>query len=486
MLFNSLKYLIFFPIVTVIYYLLPHKYRWAFLLGASYFFYMCWVPGFIVLIMISTFVDYYCARWIGAADTTANKRRFLYLTLAFNMGILLFFKYFNFFMDSFAGLMTMFGADAVPPQLRVILPVGISFFTFQSLSYTIDVYRGKRKPERHIGRYALYVSFFPQLVSGPIERAGNILPQYDTVQTFDQARIASGLRLMLWGFFKKMVVADKLALIVDPIYNSPQSHSGPALTVATILFAFQIFCDFSGYTDIAIGSARVLGIRMMQNFNRPYHAANVVDFWRRWHISLSTWFRDYLYISLGGSRVSKNRRYFNLFAVFLVSGLWHGANWTFVAWGFLHGIYIVTSHSTENLRSQIAKTIRLATIPAPVRQATAIAVTFILVTFAWIFFRAASISDALYICTHMFTGWDGFFRGNFMAKVPLEMRYDLIIGLFGIFIMETVHIIQSMKSPGAILIRLPAAIRWIVYYAFVLSILFFGEMGSRTFIYFQF
>ncbi|MCB0064655.1 MAG: MBOAT family protein, partial [Caldilineaceae bacterium] len=340
MLFNSLQFIIFFPAVVTIYFLLPHRYRWLLLLAASYYFYAAWQIEYTLLIFISTAVDYAMAHLMAQSEKLWHRRAYLGVSLLVNLGLLFGFKYFNFFNESVRATLNLFNIFYNVPAFQVLLPVGISFYTFQTLSYTIDVYRGKLAPERHFGRFALYVAFFPQLVAGPIERATHLLPQFHQPMTFNQTRIASGLRLLLWGMFKKVVIADRLALYVNQVYDHPGDHGALTLLIASYFFAFQIYCDFSGYSDIAIGAARVMGFDLMENFRQPYMARSIAGFWRRWHISLSTWFRDYLYIPLGGNRVARWRWYSNLFLVFLVSGLWHGAAWHFVIWGALHGLLV--------------------------------------------------------------------------------------------------------------------------------------------------
>ncbi|HOJ12159.1 MAG TPA: MBOAT family O-acyltransferase, partial [Clostridiales bacterium] len=350
MLFNSLEFLIFYPIITILYFILPYRARWVLLLAGSYYFYMAWRPEYIILIMISTFVSYFTGIKIGQANNKSTKKKYLNLSLLINLGLLIVFKYFNFFNDSLRTLFTQLNLPYNVPGFNLLLPMGISFYTFQTLSYSIDVYRGTMKPETHFGIFALYVSFFPQLVARPIERADRLLPQFYNKNKFDYDRVTSGLKIMAWGFFKKVVVADRLGIAVSAIYNNPVKHNSIQFIIATLFFTFQIFCDFSGYSDIAIGSARIMGFELMENFKRPYFSKSVAEFWRRWHISLSSWFKDYLYIPLGGNRVSKARNYFNLFITFLASGLWHGANWTFVVWGALHGAYIVLGRMLAPVR----------------------------------------------------------------------------------------------------------------------------------------
>ncbi len=341
MLFNSLQFLIFFPIVVSIFFLLPQKRRWILLLIASYYFYMCWKVEYIVLIIASTLIDYFVAKKMADLKEKVKRKKWLLISLLSNLGILFGFKYFNFVNANVQALFDNFNIFYGVPAFDVLLPVGISFYTFQTLSYTIDVYNGKTPVQNHLGIFAVYVSFFPQLVAGPIERSRHLLPQFYVEHKFSYDRIKYGLQQMLWGFFKKVVIADRLAIVVDGVYNNLDDYSGISLLIATIFFAFQIYCDFSGYSDIAIGSARVMGFELIDNFKRPYFSKSISEFWRRWHISLSTWFRDYLYIPLGGNRVVKWRWYYNLFITFLVSGFWHGANWTFLVWGGLHGAYLI-------------------------------------------------------------------------------------------------------------------------------------------------
>lgn len=313
---------------------MPHKYRWAWLLAASYYFYMNWNPAYAILIFGSTIITYLCSLLLEKYQTDRGKKRlFLTISLIINFGILFLFKYFNFVNETMFSVMEYLGVRWAVPNLDILLPVGISFYTFQAVGYTIDVYRGQLKAERHFGIYALFVSFFPQLVAGPIERASNLLPQFREKHVFNTSMAIDGLKLMLWGYFMKVVVADRLAVYVDAVYNNVDQHNGTSLLLASILFSFQIYGDFGGYSLIAIGAAKIMGFRLMTNFKRPYFATSIKAFWSRWHISLSTWFKDYLYIPLGGNRVSRKRHYYNLFVTFLVSGVWHGANMTFVIWG---------------------------------------------------------------------------------------------------------------------------------------------------------
>ena len=499
MLFNSLDFVFFFPLVVGVYFLTPHRYRWGLLLAASYYFYACWKAEYLVLIIASTLIDYAAGLRMGKHATRKGRRPYLILSLCSNLGILFAFKYFNFFNDSARALFDQFNLFYDVPAFDVLLPVGISFYTFQTLAYSIDVYRGKQQPERHLGIFALYVSFFPQLVAGPIERSQRLIPQFYEKHRFNRQQAVSGLQQIGWGFFKKLVIADRLAIYVNQVYNNPDLYSGWVIILATYFFAFQIYCDFSGYSDIAIGTARVLGYDLMENFRRPYFARSISTFWKRWHISLSTWFRDYLYIPLGGNRVVKWRWYYNLFMVFLISGLWHGANWTFVVWGALHGAYLVLGLMTQERRERAwqwverqlgtAQEYRAAGFAGRIRvgwlrSALAVFTTFHLVVLAWIFFRANSLSDALVLLQRMFL-----FEGDIstVAFATALGPFELAIAFGAILFMEAVHVLQERwESTSAYLSRKPRWLRWSLYYAVIFAILMFGEFSLTEFIYFQF
>ncbi len=478
MLFNSLEFVIFFPLVVILYFGLPVKWRWAMLLAASYYFYMCWRPEYIILIIASTLIDYLAGLQMGRVEKK-KRRKYLVLSLVSNLGLLFAFKYFNFFNASTRELFNHFNLFYNVPVFTLLLPVGISFYTFQTMSYSIDVYRGNIPAEKNLGIFALYVSFFPQLVAGPIERSTHLLPQFYEKHTFDYTRVTNGLKRMAWGFFKKLVIADRLAVYVNQVYNSPSDFHGIYILIATYFFAIQIFCDFSGYSDIAIGAAEVMGYRFMENFRRPYLAKSIAEFWQRWHISLSTWFRDYLYIPLGGNRVGKLRWYTNLFLVFLISGLWHGANWTFIIWGALHGFYLVFSLITAKSRNSIAKKLRLPDSPR-VHTALKCFITFHLVAFAWIFFRANSVSDAFILIKNLFH------FGSF-ENIPLSLgRSGFRIAVVSILLMEFIHLTQEKVSIIRLISRRPLWIRWACYYAILMGILFYGVFEESAFIYFQF
>ena len=487
--FNSLQFLIFFLVVISTYFLINSKYRWVLLLAASYYFYMSWNPAYILLIILSTVVDYFASLKMEKQEQKEDRKKYLLLSLFVNLGLLFFFKYYGFFNNSFSSIVQTFNMKLGLPNFDLLLPVGISFYTFQTLSYTIDVYRGDKEAEKHFGIFALYVSFFPQLVAGPIERSTRLLPQFKKKIDFDSARVTSGLQLMLWGFFKKVVVADRLALYVNGVYNNLEGLEGITLILATVFFAFQIYCDFSGYSSIAIGAARVMGFDLMTNFKRPYFAKSIPEFWRRWHISLSTWFKDYLYIPLGGNRVNKIRYYFNLFVTFLVSGLWHGAAWTFVIWGGLHGIYQIISITTVKLRKNIKDKIGINNFPTLYKW-WQIIVTFTLVNFGWIFFRANSLNDAVYVVNNLFSSLGTQLSSWTNLKAAIVgyglNQYELMLAFAVIMLMEAVHLMQRQGSVREFLNKKPLIFRWAAYYSLIIIILGFGVYGEAEFIYFQF
>ena len=398
MLFNSLQFVVFFPIVIILYFIIPHNKRWILLLIASYYFYMCWKVDYIILIMISTLIDYVCSNKMSKINEKPKRKKWLLISIFSNLGILFGFKYFNFFSQNIQTLFDNYNIFFEMPFFNVLLPVGISFYTFQTLSYTIDVYNNKTSAQKHLGVFAVYVSFFPQLVAGPIERSNHLLPQFFKKHDFNYLRVKAGFQKMLWGFFKKIVIADNLAILVDGVYNNLDNYSGLTLIVATIFFTFQIYCDFSGYSDIAIGTAKVMGFELRENFKRPYFSKSIREFWQRWHITLSTWFRDYVYIPLGGNRTVKWKWYYNLIITFLASGLWHGANWTFVIWGALHGSFLIFAIIFAQPKEKINQFIKNRNIF--LNKIFDVSITFILVAFAWIFFRSNNINDAIYVISN--------------------------------------------------------------------------------------
>ena len=490
--FNSLQYILFLALNVLLYYILPPKCRNYLLLLSSYCFYMCWNPKYALLMLLSTVITYACGLLVSGR--ALGKRR-LWLALSFvsNLSILFFFKYYNFASSLFTRLSGMLGLGISSPLFDVLLPVGISFYTFQALGYTMDVYRGDVPAERNFADYALFVSFFPQLVAGPIERSGNILHQLKEVHNFSFENIRAGVLPVLWGLFKKMVLADNLAVAVNTVYNSPGEHTGPQLILATGAFAIQIFCDFSAYSDIARGSAKMLGFELMENFRCPYLATSIQDFWRRWHISLSSWFKDYLYFPLGGSRCGRWRRILNLLIVFGVSGLWHGAALTFIAWGLLNGLYQAVSILLRPLRDRVFK---LLHVPQKAWWLTAlrVVITFSLTCLAWVLFRANSLTDAMAVYSSIF-GW--------IARLPelglsgllsaggglgLGLRALCMLGVFSVGMLFADWFICE-KSLWERLNR-GVALRYCVYFFLICAIIIFGSYGSgydpQDFVYFQF
>ena len=493
MLFNSIQFLLFFPVVTLLYFILPHRFRWMHLLIASCIFYMFFIPVYILILIFTIIIDYIAGIMIENAHG-ARRKMFLVMSLVANIGVLAVFKYFNFFITNVNELLHGLNiATHSLPLLNIILPIGLSFHTFQAMSYTIEVYRGHQKAERHFGIYSLYVMFYPQLVAGPIERPQNLLPQFRQKHFFDYDRVTSGLRLMAWGMFKKVVIADRLAIVVNGVYDHPHDYHGISVLIAMLFFSIQIYCDFSGYSDIAIGSARVMGFTLMRNFNTPYFSRSIAEFWKRWHISLSTWFRDYLYISLGGNRVGKWRAYLNQFIVFMVSGFWHGASWTFVIWGSLHGIFIIFARIIEPILKKGQLAIRLNK-EAFWFKGYEVITTFILVTIAWVFFRADSFGSAFtmfanlghglgsdlktIIHSHKILNVVGFFKG-------IELL-DWAVIVFSIGVLFVIDWMQFRMSVNEWLVRKNVFFRWSIYFSVVYFIIFLGKFGAQQFIYFQF
>ncbi len=482
MLFNSIAFLFFFPIVVILYFATPYKYRWILLLAASYYFYMCWRPEYIILIILSTLVDYFVALQMSAIAEKKDRRKWLYLSLFVNLGMLFTFKYFNFFSASVQQGFQYFNIFYNNWVFEALLPVGISFYTFQTLSYTIDVYNNKIEPERNLGYFALYVSFFPQLVAGPIERPGRLLPQFKQNFDFDYKRVVGGLKMMAWGFFLKLVVADRLAPIVNRVFNKPEKHEGFEILLAIFFFAYQIFCDFAGYSIIAIGAAKIMGYDLMTNFRRPYFSTSIREFWQRWHISLSSWFRDYVYIPLGGNRVAKWRWYYNLMITFVVSGIWHGANWTFIIWGFLHGFYLIFALITQPFKDKINNAIGLSKVPALLK-ASQIVITFILACFAWTFFRANSVGDAFLLLKNATYLESSQLSLNLLTGIsPVEIALSFLF----IFLVEIIHSIEEWANFSTPFYSQSTIIRWVSYVLIVVLIIGFGKFSASDFIYFQF
>lgn len=476
MLFNSLDFIFLYIAVTVLYFLLPHKFRWALLLAASCYFYMAFVPIYILILGFTIVIDYFAG--IIIEKSRGKKRKIaLISSLVANIGVLVIFKYYNFFNDNFSILLKDFGHQNPVPYLSILLPIGLSFHTFQAMSYTIEVYKGKQKAERHFGIYSLYVMFYPQLVAGPIERPQHILPQLHKKNQFDYQKMVSGLQLMLWGFFKKLVVADRLSLYVDSVYNHPHMHNGTTVLIASFFFAIQIYCDFSGYSDIAIGCARTMGYDLMINFRRPYFSKSIAEFWSRWHISLSTWFKDYLYIPLGGNRVSTGRNYLNLYVVFIISGIWHGANYTFILWGALHGTYTLGGLLLKPYTSKLSLKFKKS-YPKSIN-AINIFITITLVTFAWIFFRANSIDDAFTLIKNLKSIGTIPFIGDGLSNFGHS-----IIAILILFLIE--YKMEYMPQKFNLFTHQITWIRWASLLVSIFFIMLFGVFNGGQFIYFQF
>lgn len=452
MLFNSFTFLLFFPITTLLYYLIPHKLRWGYLLIVSYGFYMNWNPSYALLLIGITLVSYI----VGISVEKNRKKGIISIGIIVSLLPLIVFKYMNFINDSVFSFLDYLGIRMQIPDFKLLLPVGISFFTFKAISYMIDVYKGKILPEKNLGIYALYISFFVDLAAGPIDRADKLIPQFREHRRFLPENIVKGLKLILWGYFMKVVVADRITLYVDPIFNNLDNHSGISVLLAAALFSLQIYCDFGGYSYIAIGCGKAMGFNLMTNFERPYMANSVSEFWRRWHISLSTWFRDYVYIPLGGNRCSISRNRLNLLITFTVSGLWHGANWTFVVWGFLNGLFQI-----------IDKKLRVKSV----------ILTFILMTIAWTFFRANTIDDAIQALGMMFIP---------SGELYLPQMSLLLYIVMGITILLFCDIIWERKGRHPLLENRYIIVRFVSYIMLTVMILAFGVFDGGQFIYFQF
>jgi len=483
MLFNSFQFALFFPLVVFLYVVAPHRLRWVILLLASCVFYMAFIARYILILGFTIVIDY-CAGLVIERSEGATRRRWLIVSILANCGVLALFKYYGFFRENLAYIARALDWNYSLPALSIILPIGLSFHTFQAMSYTIEVYRGNQRAECHFGIFALYVMFFPQLVAGPIERPQNLLHQFHKRYQFDYEQTVGGLRLMLWGFFKKIAIADNAAIVAGEVFDHARSYHGAPLLIGVVMFAFQIYGDFSGYSDIARGAARILGFDLMRNFDCPYFAVSIPDFWRRWHISLSTWFRDYLYIPLGGNRTSLWRRNVNLLGVFLISGLWHGASWTFVLWGALHGFYVVVSRTTTEVRDRIYASFSRIAIVRPFVSAF---ITFMLVCVAWTFFRANRISDAFYMVGNMFVDlqYAGEDSAALLSRIALSPT-ELVLLLSGIVILLFAEWMHEHHWSLASLSIWPAPLRWAGYYAVVFWLVFFGFAGTKQFIYFQF
>ena len=448
---------------------------------------MAFLPIYILILALTIAIDYTAGLLIERTEGRKRKA-WLVMSVLSTCGVLFIFKYFNFFNSNLTRVAQFFHWNYPIGTLSLILPIGLSFHTFQSLSYVIEVYRGNYKAEHHFGIYALYVMFYPQLVAGPIERPGNLIHQFYEKHSYDDQRVMDGLKLMAWGLFKKIVIADKLAILVDQVYKDPTLYTGIPLIAGSLFFAIQIYCDFSGYSDIAIGAAQVMGFRLRDNFNRPFHSRSMAELWRRWHMSLMSWFRDYLYIPLGGNRVGKWRWYFNLLFTFTLSGLWHGASWGYVLWGGLNGCCLILSDWTKSLRGRWVQWTGFDRYPA-VHHGFQIAFTFLLFCVMFVFFRSKSLSDAFYVITHLGTGL-GSLEGvkmSFRSLYNLGLdRSELILALVSIGLMEWVETVEPLRNMRQIFSERPVLFRWGMYYVVILFLIFFGEYNDHAFIYFQF
>lgn len=491
MLFNSLDFLFFFAVITIAYFVIPHKFRWILLLVSSCYFYMSFVPIYILILAFTIGVVYFVVKFMENAEGKKRKRLLVTALLA-NIGVLAFFKYYNFLNDNLTGMLYGVGFENPIPNLSIILPIGLSFFTFQAMSYSIEVYREKQKPEKHFGIFALYVMFYPQMVAGPIERPQHLLPQFREKHTFDYQNLSAGLKLIIWGLFKKIVIADRLAIYVDTVYNNQEYHNGMTFIVATVLFSFQIYCDFSGYSDIAIGAARVKGFRLINNFSLPYLSRSISEFWSKWHISLSNWLRDYVYLPVLGStaRRFKKRTFLKVrkemwiystatFITFMISGIWHGAAWTFVMLGVVHGVYLVIGILSKRNRVKMVNRIGLNRIPRII-ETVEILKTFILVTLGYIFFRANSWEDAISIIKKIFS-----FNGSVYYH---DNDPSLIIfSISGILFLMLVEIKRKYyKGPISFFNSKIWLVRNLSYIMLIILILLVGVFDGGQFIYFQF
>ena len=490
MLFNSFSFLLFFPLVTLAYFIIPQKIKPLFLLLASYYFYACWSVKYLLLLMVSTLITYASGLLIENAKTLAKKKLWVALSFISNLGILFTFKYFLFAMDTIANIAKYFHIAFNEPQFSLVLPVGISFYIFQALSYTMDVYRDEIEAEKNVIKYALFVSFFPQLVAGPIERSSHLLPQMSEEHYFDYDRVKNGLLLMIWGFFEKLVIADRAAILSDQVFNNFSQYSSFEVVIAAVCFTMQIYTDFAGYSHIAIGAAQVLGFELMDNFRQPYFAESIGDFWRRWHISLSSWLRDYLYIPLGGNRKGTLRKCANLMIVFLASGLWHGAAWHYVVWGGIHGVYQIAEILINKIRNfQLKK-------PVEQKEGKSIQllrriVTFSFVTLAWVFFRANCCGDAIGMIARMFTQWDpwALFDGTiYQLGLSRPQFWLLILAISVLFWVDCQH--EKGRQLRKELLEKNAFWTGLLVWIGVLAIFIFGIYGpvyeAAAFIYFQF
>lgn len=482
MLFNSIDFAIFLPIVFILYWFIENrnlKFQNVLIVIASYLFYGWWDWRFLSLIIFSTLVDYLIGFSLSKQENQKKRKLLLWISILVNLGFLGFFKYYNFFLDNFVAAFSFFGKEINANSLNIILPVGISFYTFQTLSYTIDVYKRKLEPTNDFIAFSAFVSFFPQLVAGPIERATNLLPQFYNRRTFDYGKAVDGMRQILWGLFKKIVIADNCAEYANLIFNNSATYSGSTLALGALFFTFQIYGDFSGYSDIAIGTSRLFGFNLMQNFNFPYFSRDIAEFWRRWHISLSTWFRDYLYIPLGGSRGSTPMKVRNTFIIFIVSGFWHGANWTFIVWGALNAFYFLPLLLTKNNRANLDIVAQGKYFPS-IKELSLIFSTFCLTVFAWIFFRASSITHAISYISEILS--PSLFT---LPKFAGMTKALITIVIVFVFILIEWFGREQQYAIAKSFLRSKRSIRW-SYYLVIVFLIFWLQGDKQGFIYFQF
>ncbi|MFT4524583.1 MAG: alginate O-acetyltransferase complex protein AlgI [Bacteroidia bacterium] len=479
MFFNSIDFALFLPIVFILYWFVTNrslKLQNLLIVGASYFFYGWWDWRFLSLILFSTIVDYLVGLGLKKENDKTKRKALLWTSILVNLGFLGFFKYYNFFLDNFVSAFSFFGTEIKADSLNIVLPVGISFYTFQTLSYTIDVYKGKLAPTKDFISFSAFVSFFPQLVAGPIERASNLLPQFYKQRQLSYANWTEGLNQILWGLFKKIVIADRLAIVVNEIYNYPDEYHGFALILGTVFFAFQIYCDFSGYSQIAIGTAKLFGFDLMKNFDMPYVSRSLGEFWRRWHISLSTWFRDYVYIPLGGNQTSKSSWYLNILIVFVVSGFWHGAKWNFIIWGAIHGVFLILESAFKHIKlpkNLVVYAFQTITI-------------FTVVCFGWIFFRANSLGDALYILNDLTTLSNYSLSQISLYMIPTVKNTVFAADIFLSIVFVGMLVLVEFLRAEDYFYRLSYRYRLPVYILAIWSIFILGAFEKNEFIYFQF
>lgn len=494
MLFTTLNFLFFFSVVLFFLWLIPGKYRWGILLAASFYFYFSWEPLYTIVLIISILIDYFCGVRIGKSQNPGERFNYLLLSFFSNLGLLFIFKYLDFFNASLHTLLQPFNITYNATILNIVVPLGLSYYTFRKLGYIIDVYRGNLAPEKHLGKFALFVSFFPAIIAGPIDRAKDLLPQLSRTYGFDYSRITGGVKLLVWGMFKKIVIADHLATYVQAVYNHPRDFQGPDLIIATLFLSIQIYADFSGYSDMAIGIAQIMGYNLAVNFNRPYFATSITEFWKRWHISLTTWLRDHLFlpVAYAVSRGIKKDRLLKIKAeswayiigilvTMLICGLWHGARWTFFIWGGLHGLYLAFSFSTRKYRKKWRKRVYH---PLPPRlkslyKGIQILFTFLGVSFLWIFFRANSTADAFYIISQLP-------KGIGMSPIFFKTGLDLYISLASLGLLMFIYLIQPHSGYRDMFAQKTPVFRWVMYILLVLAIMNLGKFKEIPFIYGQF